>query len=140
MRPDIDPTNAKILALLQADARMSASAIGKSVHLSRQAVQDRISRLEQSGVIRGYRAEVSEAAGSVQAVLTIRIAERPCAPALEWLAQLAGVTSVMSVSGESDAVVLANLPSLEALSRLNDAVATSPMVSAHQSQIILRRY
>ncbi|HEY1072526.1 Lrp/AsnC family transcriptional regulator [Brevundimonas sp.] len=140
MSPDIDPTNAKILALLQANARMSVSAIGKSVHLSRQAVQERISRLEQSGVIRGYRAEVSEAAGPVQAVLTIKIADRPCAPALEWLAGLTGVTSVMSVSGDSDAVVLASLPSLEALSRLNDAVATSPLISAQQSQIILRRY
>ncbi len=140
MSLDIDPTNAKILALLQADARMSASAIGKSVHLSRQAVQDRISRMEQSGVIRGYHADVAETAGSVQAVLTIRIADRPCAPALEWLTRLAGVTSVMSVSGDSDAVVLASLPSLEALSRLNDAVATSPLISAQQSQVILRRY
>jgi len=140
MSPDIDPTNAKILALLRADARMSASAIGKSVHLSRQAVQDRISRLEQGGVIRGYHADVAQTAGSVEAVLTIRIADRPCAPALEWLARLTGVTSVMSVSGDSDAVVLASLPSLEALSQLNDAVATNPLISAQQSQIILRRY
>lgn len=140
MSPDIDPTNAKILALLRADARMSASAIGKSVHLSRQAVQDRISRLEQSGVIRGYHADVAETSAAVEAVLTVRIADRPCAPALEWLARLTGVTSVMSVSGDSDAVVLASLPSLEALSRLNDAVATSPLIGGHQSQIILRRY
>ncbi|MFK0298262.1 Lrp/AsnC family transcriptional regulator [Brevundimonas sp. NPDC090276] len=140
MSPDIDPTNAKILALLRADARMSVSAIGKSVHLSRQAVQDRINRMEQSGVIRGYRAEVSEAAGSVQAVLTVKIADRPCAPALEWLAALSGVTSVMSVSGDSDAVALVSLPSLDALSQLNDAVATSPLISAKQSQIVLRRY
>lgn len=140
MSPDIDPANAKILALLRADARMSASAIGKHVHLSRQAVQDRISRLEQNGVIRGYHADVAETAGSVEAVLTIRIADRPCAPALEWLAGLTGVTSVMSVSGDSDAVVLVSLPSLEALSRLNDTVATSQRISAHQSQIVLRRY
>ena len=140
MSPDIDPTNAKILALLQTNARMSASAIGKSVHLSRQAVQDRISRMEQSGVIRGYHADVAETASSVQAVLTIRITERPCAPALEWLARLTGVTTVMSVSGDSDAVVLVRLPSLEALSHLNDAVAASPLIRAHQSQIILRRF
>lgn len=54
----IDELDNRIVELLLEDGRMSYSAIGERVGLSRTAVKTRITALEQSGVIKGYRAVV----------------------------------------------------------------------------------
>ena len=48
----------KIVALLAADGRMSFTDLGKATGLSTSAVHQRVRRLEQRGVIRGYAAVV----------------------------------------------------------------------------------
>lgn len=136
----IDKTNKRILSLLEKNARMSATAIGKEIGLSRPAVQERIAAMEQGGVIRGYHASTDDAAHLIQAVLFIRISERPCDKALRWLASLEGVTSVVSLAGEFDAIVSVSLPEAGDLSALNDRVAASPLITSSTSQVVLRRY
>ncbi|CCE01677.1 Lrp/AsnC family transcriptional regulator [Bradyrhizobium sp. STM 3809] len=137
---DIDRTNKRIIALLEQNARLSATAIGREIGLSRPAVQERIQAMEQSGIIQGYHATTGEAAGLTRAVLFIRIAERPCAKALAWLSSREGVLSVMSLAGEWDALATVALPSVADLSALNDEIATSPLVAEARSQIILQTY
>lgn len=119
---------------------MSAAAIGREIGLSRPAVQDRITAMEREGIIRGYHAAIAETAGLVHAVLFIQIAERPCDKALEWIQSLEGVTSVVSLAGEIDAVASVTVPGMADLSALNDRIALSPLVSSTKSQIVLRRY
>jgi Lrp/AsnC family leucine-responsive transcriptional regulator len=64
----LDRTDRAILDVLQRDGRLSFLAVGRLVNLSGPAVRERVRRLEQAGVIRGYGARVDhEAAG--QAVL-----------------------------------------------------------------------
>lgn len=55
----MDGTDVKILELLQANARIPYSTIAREVHLSVTAVTRRIERLEDSGVILGYRTEIN---------------------------------------------------------------------------------
>ena len=137
---DIDRTNKRILALLRKDGRMSAAAIGRTIGLSRPAVQERISLMERSGLILGYHADVAETLGLVSAVLFIQIAERPCEKALQWLMTLAGVTSAFSLAGEIDAIVFASVPTMADLSALNDQVLASPLILATKSTVVLRQY
>lgn len=137
---EIDRTNQRILALLEADGRMSAAAIGRVIGLSRPAVQDRISAMERTGIIEGYHATVTESSGLVHAVLFIQIAERPCDGPLQWIQSLEGVTSVVSLAGEIDALASVTLPGMADLSALNDRIATSPLIRSSKSQIVLRRY
>jgi len=90
---ELDSLNQHILALLKEDARQSATEIGRTVGLSRTAVQDRIRKLEQKGVIRGYRVIVGEAAQETfGAVIFVKISRRPCEVVLNWLSRLNGVT------------------------------------------------
>ncbi|WP_370946138.1 Lrp/AsnC family transcriptional regulator [Amycolatopsis sp. cg5] len=51
MHPDLDRLDRAILSLLQTDARIIAETIGAKVGLSAAAVQRRIKRLRESGVI-----------------------------------------------------------------------------------------
>ena len=51
---DLDDTDLEILSLLAADARRPFSEIGDRVGLSGPAVSDRVTRLEEAGVINGF--------------------------------------------------------------------------------------
>src|SRR4051794_41889344 len=55
----LDPTNLRLLAELQSDARVSRAELGRRVGLSAPAVAERLARLEREGGIAGYRAEIS---------------------------------------------------------------------------------
>ncbi len=59
---ELDAVAWTLLEALQADARLSFAELGRRVNLSPPAVAERIKRLEEAGVIRGYRAEVDPAA------------------------------------------------------------------------------
>ena len=54
----LDDTDRKIITLLQKDARMTNAAIAVEVGLTAPSVFERIRKLEQRGVIRGYYASV----------------------------------------------------------------------------------
>ena len=58
MAKTLDDTDWRILAELQEDGRLSYNQLGKRVNLSSPAVAERVRRLEEAGVITGYRAEV----------------------------------------------------------------------------------
>ena len=55
----LDATGKKVLTLLQEDARLPFSEIGRRVGLSTPAVIERVQRMEEAGIIRGYHAEVN---------------------------------------------------------------------------------
>ena len=55
---DPDETDLEILSLLAADARRPFSEIGERVGLSGPAVSDRVTRLEETGVIKGFTVDV----------------------------------------------------------------------------------
>ena len=136
----LDQTDRRILAILERNARTSVAEIGRRIGLSRPAVQERIAKLEESGVIAGYRAELGPAAGDlIRAVLFVEIAVRPCDPALGWLAALEGVEDVASLSGDVDALVRVVVPDLGALTRLNDRIGASDLIASSRSSVVLRQ-
>ena len=54
----VEETDRRILGLLAEDGRMSFTDLGKATGLSTSAVHQRVKRLEQRGLIRGYAALV----------------------------------------------------------------------------------
>ena len=58
----MDNVDWQIVDELQGDARLSFSELSRRVHLSTPAVSERVRRLERSGLIRGYRADVDPVA------------------------------------------------------------------------------
>src|SRR3954469_7976230 len=86
-RQELDSTDLRLLAELQADARLSLAELGRRVGLSSPAVAERLQRLEQAGVVRGYRAEVDPRALGLSLSAIIRI--RPAPGQLRNVAELA---------------------------------------------------
>lgn len=55
----MDITDYKIIEILQKDGRISMKDLGKIVGLTSPAVSERVKRLEESGIIQGYKAIVN---------------------------------------------------------------------------------
>lgn len=66
----LDAKDAKLLAILRDDARMPVSALAKRLGLNRDTVKYRMRRLERTGVVRRYYAEVDR---SVFGMLVCRV-------------------------------------------------------------------
>jgi Lrp/AsnC family leucine-responsive transcriptional regulator len=73
----MDGVNWRILMLLQENARTSFSEIGRQVGLTPTAVAERVRRLEDAGVIRGYRVAVSPEALGYAITAFVRVVVRP---------------------------------------------------------------
>ncbi len=69
----LDHTGWQILRLLQDDARLPYSEIGRQVGLSAPAVAERVRRLEDAGVITGYHAAVDPTRMGYPILAIIRI-------------------------------------------------------------------
>ena len=92
----------QIIGLLCADGRMSLADIARETRLSTSALHQRVRRLEQRGLITGYRAEVDYRA--VGLPLTAFVSLTPIDPAApddvpERLAPIAEIEACWSVAG-----------------------------------------
>jgi Lrp/AsnC family leucine-responsive transcriptional regulator len=83
----LDATDRRLLSLLAENARTSVSELARQVGMSAPAVRERILRLEQEGVIRGYRAEIDPAGLGLPVAAWVRI--RPGPGQLSKIAELA---------------------------------------------------
>ena len=102
---EFDHFDSSILALLQQDARISMAELGRSVHLSQPAVTERVRKLEISGVIKGYRAEVdlSRLGYGIRAI--IRVARADFARVVKLIEQTPEVVKALNVTGEDSWVL-----------------------------------
>ncbi|HEX2239927.1 MAG TPA: winged helix-turn-helix transcriptional regulator [Actinomycetota bacterium] len=119
-----DDRDRQILALLSRDARMTYAQIGSEIGMAPSSVHDRVRKLEQAGVIRGYRAELDlEAAGfpiTAFVSLSLRPASPPDIPGL--VAEFPLVESCYSVAGDNSYVLVVRAPTTKDLEELLDGL------------------
>ncbi|RPF21743.1 Lrp/AsnC family transcriptional regulator [Myceligenerans xiligouense] len=106
----LDSVDLAILRELQHDGRLANKALAQRVGVAPSTCLARTQRLQDSGVIRGYRAEIDPAAvgRGLQAVLAVRLAShsRPLlGPFVEWARQLPQTRAVHHVTGPDDFLV-----------------------------------
>jgi Lrp/AsnC family leucine-responsive transcriptional regulator len=101
-RESLDPTNLTLLAELQDDARLTLAELGRRVGLSSPAVAERLQRLQDTGVITGYRATVDpRAVGyALGAILRIRPAPRQITKVAELARRTPEVAECHRITGE----------------------------------------
>ncbi len=74
---EVDDLDLALLRELAVDARRSQRALARTVQMSAPAVADRLARLERSGVIRGYRADIDWAALGLPVVVYLAVTAGP---------------------------------------------------------------
>src|SRR3954462_1364218 len=117
-----DATNLRRLAELQQDARLSLAELGRRVGLSSPAVADRLKRLEDEGVITGYRADVNPRAlgYSLGVVIRTRPAPRQLAPVAQLARDTPEVLECHRVTGDDCYVMTAYVRDVEHLEEVID--------------------
>ncbi|MFC3166155.1 Lrp/AsnC family transcriptional regulator [Ciceribacter thiooxidans] len=137
---DKDAIDSKILSILSREARIPMKTLAGRIGLSRSATTERVSRLERTGIIRGYRADIGQLdEGQVQAFLLVTLKRTPSIGVLDRLAGLAAVRRVSSVSGQLDLVVEVEVESINALNELRNEVSIMDSVDDLTTAIVLRR-
>ncbi|NYG08511.1 Lrp/AsnC family leucine-responsive transcriptional regulator [Phycicoccus badiiscoriae] len=102
----------RIVDLLRADGRMSYTDLGKAMGLSTSAVHQRVRRLEERGVLKGYTAIVDHAA--LDLPLTAFISISPLDPAApddipDRLRDITELEACHSVAGEENYILKARV-------------------------------
>ena len=140
----LDEANLKLLAELQEDARLSFAELGRRVGLSSPAVAERLARLEEDGVITGYRAEVDPRALGLELGVVIRI--RPAPRELRKVAELAQrtpeVVECQRITGEDCYFMKAYVRDVEHLEDVIDqfAIYGQTTTSIMQKSPVPRRH
>lgn len=103
----MDAINFKILEALQEDARMPFTRIGQDLGMSSPAISDRVKKMEDLGVIRGYKAIVDpKALGyQLQAMITLRAFVGKLRPLLDKVPQLREVRNCYRITGTENIIM-----------------------------------
>jgi Lrp/AsnC family leucine-responsive transcriptional regulator len=135
----VEDTDRQILAALASDGRLSYTDLAEKVGLSVSAVHQRVRRLENKKIIKGYAARLDYDA--LDAPLTAFIAIRPidaAAPddAPERLSHLAEIESCYSVAGDDFYLLLVRVASPARLERLLQEVRTAANVTTRTTVVL----
>ncbi len=99
---NIDSKAGKILAAIQRDGRISLKALADECGLSLPATSERLKRLEESGVVTGYRAEVNASAVGygVMAIVGMTTPQTYKAKLITMLQSMPEVLECLHVTGQ----------------------------------------
>ena len=100
LNPALDAHDTRILAELQADARLTMAELGRRVHLSQPAVTERVKKLETAGVISGYRATVNLGKLGYGIRAIIRVGRADYARVVELVQQTPECVNAYNVTGD----------------------------------------
>jgi Lrp/AsnC family leucine-responsive transcriptional regulator len=133
----------QIVELLCVDGRMSFTDLGKRTGLSTSAAQQRVRRLEQRGVLRGYTAVVDPEA--IGLPLTAFISVKPtdaAAPddAPEQLAGIAAIEACHSVAGDESYILKVRVATPGALEALLGEIRSKANVSTRTTVVLSTPY
>ena len=118
----LDPVNRRLLEELQSDPRLTMSELGRRIGMSSPAVTERVRRLEEAGVIRGYRLELNPAALGLPVAAYIRIRPNPgqLPKVIELAQQIPEVVECHRVTGEDCFILKVHIPAIDQLDQLLD--------------------
>ncbi len=119
---ELDATDRKIIDELAQEGRISFAELGRRVSLSSPAVTERVRRLEQTGVITGYRAEIDPRAlgYSLTAIVRVKPAVRQLSKIAELAAGIPQVEECLRITGEDCFYMKVHLRSIEELPSVLD--------------------
>lgn len=134
-----DQLDRDLVALLQADARMSVAHLARKLEVARTTVLARLSRLEDEGVIVGYTVRLGADAADpgLQAYVGISINAKQQREVLRQLARMPELEQLASVSGEYDYMAVLRAPTTTRLDALLDEIGETEGVLRTTTSVVL---
>ena len=144
LAPGLDELDAAILRFLERRGRATNFEVGEAVGLSASAASRRIQALENSGAIRGYRAQIDDRLLGKRMTVAIRVTlERQSAPVLAaFEAAVQRCTEIEScylMAGNYDYLVVARVADIDDYGRLHhNELSRLPGVTRLETSFALR--
>ncbi|GLX85667.1 AsnC family transcriptional regulator [Thalassotalea loyana] len=138
---ELDNIDRQIIGILRTDARTSVSNIAQQIKVSRATIQNRIDKLEKSGVITGYTALISTAGNqnlaSVRALMNIELVSANTDKVKNLLLTEPSVCAIHTTNGRWDMVVELQATSLESLDKILGRIRAIPDITSSETNILL---
>jgi Lrp/AsnC family leucine-responsive transcriptional regulator len=139
----VEEIDRAIVKALTLDGRLSYTDLAERVGLSVSAAHQRVRRLEQRGVLKGYSARVDYTA--LELPLTAFVAIRPLDPsqaddAPDRLANLPEIEACYSVAGEDHYLLLVRVRGPQDLERLLQDIRSAANVSTRTTVVLSTAY
>jgi len=136
----LDKTDEEILSALRRNSRGSYRELARKLKLHPTTLIGRMQRLEKSGIILGYGAnlDLGKLGYDFMGVVQVKIAKGKLMEAQEKISRMKGVVAVYDVTGEYDSVAIIAAKSRESFSQLIKSFLQLPHVEHTNTQVILK--
>ena len=142
--PDrIDETDVQILELLQKHGRIKRNQIADAVGLSVPSVSERMRKLEERGVIRGYHAVLSPKRLNLDIACFIRVrvdGSENYEAFIQQAVELPEIQEVHSITGDGSHILKVRVRNTAALEKLLDRIQRWPGVRGTLTSMVLSTY
>jgi DNA-binding Lrp family transcriptional regulator len=126
----IDRLDAELLEMLAHDARAGIVELAATLGISRNTVQSRLRRLEEGGVLAGYRPEIdlAQAGIATQAFIGLEVQQGRLGSIVEALSAIPQVLEIHATTGREDLLVRVATESQAGLQQLIEHIVVIPGV------------
>ncbi len=137
---EVDRTDLEILRELQKDARASFKKVGETVGVSEATVFVRVKKLQEKGVLKGFKAVVdpSSVGKSLTAIVLVRGQPKGLPGMLQALRKLDDVYEIYDVTGQYYSILKVRTSNTDQLSKIIDEVGMVDGVAGTETVIVLR--
>lgn len=135
----INQAEQRLINILKKDVRASISDLARQLNISRATVQARISKLEKSGVIKGYCLVLGNdyLQSFITAHVLIAVQQKLSSKVSAELLRIEQVSEIHAISGDYDVIAVIKAKNTEMLSRVLDSIAMLSGVERTNSSVIL---
>ena len=138
----MDTLDQQLLALLRQDARASVATLAIKLKVSRGTVSNRITKLEDTGVINGYtvRLRPDTVPDQITAWMSITVEGNRTREVISMLLGEPGVTGLFDTNGRWDLLAELRSPNLSGLAEVLERVRLFKGTAATETSIHLQSY
>jgi DNA-binding Lrp family transcriptional regulator len=136
---NLDELDKNLIRELEKDARRSLRKLSRNLGISITTLSKRISRLEKSGVIKGYSVLVDpESIGfDLTAIIELVVSKGKLMELEREIAKMRNVFAVYDITGSTDAVVLARFRKRNEMSRFIKSLLAMRYVERTNTHVVL---
>ncbi len=140
MKPD--DLDKRILKELESDARQSFREMAKKTHVSVVTVSQRVRKMEEEGVIRGYFASVNhqKLGYDITTITEVTVSKGKLIEVQEKIAKMEQVCAVYDVTGIEDSIVISKFKSRDEVSSFAKELLGIVHVERTKTHMVLNTY
>jgi transcriptional regulator, AsnC family len=138
-RVEIDTVDRKLLIELLKDSRVSLRKLAEEMNVSPATLHNRLFRLVQEGVIKGFTAliDYSKLGYTLTSIIMAKVDGKHLVEFEREIANLDNVIAVYDIVGEYDVAVIAKFRSVEELDNFLKSLLKNPKVERTHTSIVL---